>query len=305
MKDEILKTDPIFFEKIWGGTRIKTEYNLIPPHEFNQNSIGEVWGVSGYVHGDNLIIDSEGLSISSWWKTLGKSGNFPYQIRVIDANDRLSIQVHPDDKISQKNPDFHRKNEAWYVLDCMDNASIVYNTKIKDQKDILKAIDSNHFEELIDYKPIRKNELIYIPAGMVHAITDKTFLIEVAECSDTTFRLYDFNRLDNFGNRRPLHIEESKQVVKHFPTVEYGKLGKKINNDWERETILNNGVFNIEIVRCFKSIVIDQINAGSGFIVTKGCFSTKNQHFKKGEFGIITVTSIEMHGDFELLLVKL
>lgn len=303
MNELVLKTVPIFFKKIWGGRRIYDDFNLAMLEGSNPNGIGEVWGISGYLNGDNYI---KGLNkpISTWWNEIGNSGNFPYQIRIVDANERLSIQVHPDRDINYNNMSYKRKNEAWYILDCLSDAKIVYNTKVKNQSEILKMIDSNKFDELINYKPIRKNELIYIPAGMVHAITDKTLLLEIAECSDTTFRLYDYNRTDKYGNSRELHIEESKKVLNYYPTVEYGTLGKQVDNNWEKETLLNNGIFNIEIVRCFKTITLNSINAGSGFFVINGNCLIENETFKKGEFGIITVTSIDMYGEFELLLVR-
>ena len=214
---ELLLMNPVFKEMIWGGNRLATEFNYNIPSD----STGECWAISAHKAGDCTIRNGtyEGMKLSELWaKHRELFGNvegevFPLLTKIIDAKADLSIQVHPDDEYARVNENGSLgKTECWYVLDCDDDAKIVVGHNAKDKDELRAMIENKQWNELIQVRDIKKGDFFQITPGTVHAIKTGTLILETQQSSDITYRLYDYDRLQN-GQPRELHIEKSIDVI--------------------------------------------------------------------------------------------
>lgn len=217
MKD-ILFLEPVFKEMIWGGNRLRTDFG----YDIPSDNTGECWAVSAHSHGDCTIKDGEykGQTLSSLWQNhrelFGnvKGDVFPLLIKIIDAKTDLSIQVHPDDEYAKKNENGSLgKTECWYILDCDDDATIIIGHNAKDKAELVQMIEEKRWKDLIKEQPIKRGDFFQINPGTVHAIKGGTVILETQQNSDITYRLYDYDRLQN-GKPRELHIDKSIDVIK-------------------------------------------------------------------------------------------
>lgn len=183
----------------------------------------EEWTISAHSNGEAVVRGGQyaGLSLSQLWnehpELFGEASAdeavFPLLIKIITANDDLSIQVHPNDEYAAKNENGSKgKTECWYILDCDQDAYLVLGHNAKDSAELRKMIEANRFEELIRKVYIRPGDFIQINPGTVHAITGGIRLLEIQQSSDITYRLYDYGRLEN-GKPRPLHLTASMDVI--------------------------------------------------------------------------------------------
>ncbi len=250
--------EPIFFEPvykhvIWGGNNISKIFkrNVVG------DDIGESWEISAHKNGLSLIQNTEfkGKSLYDLFndekvkkQIFGTNcmplEKFPILTKFIDANRNLSIQVHPNDEYANKNENDSGKSEVWYVMECKENAKIVYGLKEGVTKDKLKnAIDD--IEENVNYIDVHKGDFIPIPSGTIHAIMDGVVVCEVQQSSDITYRVYDWNRVDKNGKPRELHKEKALDVINlnnENKVCNYSKLNKN-------ENIYKSDIFNIDIIK--------------------------------------------------------
>ena len=215
---EILFMEPVFKTMIWGGNKLRTEFGYDIPGE----QTGECWAISAHKNGDCKIKGGtySGKNLSWLWQQhrelFGelKGESFPLLIKIIDAKADLSIQVHPDDVYARnKENGSLGKTECWYILECEPDSTIVIGHNAKDKTELRQMIEDKRWQELIRVRPIRKGDFFQIEPGTVHAIKAGTVLLETQQSSDITYRLYDYDRLDN-GKPRQLHIEQSIDVIK-------------------------------------------------------------------------------------------
>lgn len=210
--------EPVYKEILWGGRKLEKYFNRNIPG----GNIAESWDVSCHNSGMSVIINGnlEGKTLLEAIKLYGeeilgdKYDSFPLLVKLIDANDKLSVQVHPDDDYAKMVENQNGKTEMWYIIDAKEDAKLVYGLK----KDITKekfveAININKVEECLNYVNVTKGDVIYIPSGTVHAIMDGLLLAEIQQSSDVTYRLYDWNRVDKKGNKRELHIKKALDVI--------------------------------------------------------------------------------------------
>lgn len=218
MEKEILFMEPVLKEMIWGGNRLRDEFS----YKGAGNKTGEAWAVSAHQNGDCIIRNGrwKGHTLSSIWKEhrelFGgmKGDKFPLLIKIIDAKEDLSIQVHPDDAYAKANENGSLgKTECWYILDCKENATIVMGHNAKTKEELCEMIDEKKWNELIRTIPIKKGDFLQINPGTVHAIKGGTLILETQQNSDITYRVYDYDRLNN-GKLRELHVDKSKEVIK-------------------------------------------------------------------------------------------
>ncbi len=214
--------EPILKEKIWGGDNLSRKLQKKLPAG---TRIGESWEISGYGNDLSVAISQpvEGLVMSDLLRIYGEAilgsskeySYFPLLFKFIDAQDKLSVQVHPDDEqAASLGLGSYGKSECWYVVDAEPDAHIIAGFRPGvSTADIQQAIETKQLESLLNYTPVKKGDVIFIPAGTVHAILGGILIYEVQETSDITFRLYDWDRLDENGERRNLHIQESLQVL--------------------------------------------------------------------------------------------
>ncbi len=209
----ILKLKPILFDKVWGGNNLKKMYGYD-----SSNQCGEAWGISAHEHGSSIILNTEfsGLTLKQLFDQRKDlfgyypGSEFPILVKLIDAKQNLSIQVHPDNKIAQKYNSLG-KEECWYVLSSQKNAEIIIGHH-GNKEDWRQALEDHKVEKLLNSYPIHKDDFFYIKAGTVHAICQGTTILEVQQSSDITFRLYDYNRLSD-GKPRELHVEEGLEAM--------------------------------------------------------------------------------------------
>lgn len=218
-----LKFSPILKKVIWGGCDICKFKGITPL----QDGIGESWEISGVE--DNVSVvnngDLKGLSlrnlIAQYKDNLvgkhifEKFGTvFPLLIKFIDAKDDLSIQVHPDDKLGLKRHDSFGKTEMWYVINATPKA-FVYSgfTATLSANEYIKSVENNTFVNYLAKHDVKRGDSFFLPAGRVHAIGAGTFIAEIQQTSDITYRIYDYNRKDANGNERELHSELAEDAI--------------------------------------------------------------------------------------------
>jgi mannose-6-phosphate isomerase len=219
-----LKFHPICKEKIWGGKKIKTHLRK----DFSPlKNCGESWEISG-VNG-NVSVVRDGIQKGKDLKSLisefkgdligvrvyQKYGNeFPLLIKFIDASEDLSIQVHPDDELANSRHRSFGKTEMWYILHADPDASLIcgFNQPV-DKEMYLDYFNSGRLVELLNREKVKAEDTFFIPAGRIHTIGKGLLLAEIQQSSDVTYRIYDFERADEQGNKRELHIEEALEAI--------------------------------------------------------------------------------------------
>ncbi len=214
---EILWMKPVFKQMIWGGNKLGSKWGYEIPGE----NTGECWAVSAHPNGDCTIKEGTfaGKTLSQLWseepQLFGNAAGdrFPLLIKIIDANDDLSIQVHPDDTYAGKNENgSFGKTECWYILDAPEGATLVIGHNAKDRAELEDMIGSGRWEDFLREVPVKKGDFIQIDPGTVHAIKGGIEILETQQNSDITYRVYDYGRLQD-GKPRELHIEKSIDVI--------------------------------------------------------------------------------------------
>lgn len=214
---EILWMKPVFKQMIWGGNKLCSKWGYEIPGE----NTGECWAVSAHPNGDCTIKEGTfaGKTLSQLWseepQLFGNAAGdrFPLLIKIIDANDDLSIQVHPDDTYAGKNENgSFGKTECWYILDAPEGATLVIGHNAKDRAELEDMIGSGRWEDFLREVPVKKGDFIQIDPGTVHAIKGGIEILETQQNSDITYRVYDYGRLQD-GKPRELHIEKSIDVI--------------------------------------------------------------------------------------------
>ncbi len=218
-----LKFKPILKDKIWGGDKLKSILNK----KEASDTCGESWEISevdsdvsivsnGFLAGNNLRelaeIYMDDLLGEKVFDVFGN--HFPLLIKFIDAKDKLSIQVHPDDKMAKEEHDSAGKTEMWYIIDHDPDAELIvgFNQKI-DKELYLKHLNEESLPEILNTEKVQKGDVFYLPAGRIHAIGKGTLLVEVEQASDITYRIFDWNRTDNEGKPRPLHTDLALKAI--------------------------------------------------------------------------------------------
>lgn len=217
MNKDIIFLNPVCTHNIWGGTRLNREFG----YPIEGDDIGECWGISAHPSGDGTVASGayKGMKLSELWEKhpelFGDTGmdRFPLLVKIIDAKDDLSIQVHPDDAYAKAHENGSLgKTECWFILDCKENATLVVGHNAKTKEELEQMIHEGRWKEFIREIPIKPGDFIQIDPGTVHAIKGGTLLLETQQSSDITYRVYDYDRLSN-GKPRQLHISQSIDVI--------------------------------------------------------------------------------------------
>ncbi|MCY1720880.1 mannose-6-phosphate isomerase [Prolixibacteraceae bacterium Z1-6] len=227
-----IKFKPIFHEKIWGGNRMKT---ILNKDYGNLANCGESWELSG-VEGNISVVSNGFLAgndlneiIEIYMgdlvgdKVYEKFGvEFPLLIKFIDAQDDLSIQVHPDDKLSKERHNAYGKTEMWYVAGTEEGALINsgFNQEVSREK-YLEYLNAGKLTDLLHYDEAKVGDVFFIPAGRVHAIGKGCLVAEIQQTSDVTYRIFDYNRKDDKGNERELHTDFALDAIDFSYAREY------------------------------------------------------------------------------------
>lgn len=215
MLDYPIKFQPILKEKIWGGTKLKDLLNK----PTNRDNIGESWEISG-VEGDISVVANGSLKNKTLNELIEKYGEkflgekiyrkfgkeFPLLIKFIDAKTALSVQLHPNDELARQRHNSFGKTEMWYIVQADEKANINIGFKEDISKeDYIKHLEAGAITELLNFEDVKKGDSFFINTGKVHAIGAGVLLAEIQQTSDITYRIYDWDRVDDQGKARELH----------------------------------------------------------------------------------------------------
>ena len=304
----ILFLNPVFTHNIWGGTRLRTDFG----YEVEGDDIGECWGVAAHQNGDDTIREGiyAGKKLSQLWKEEpGLFGNvdidrFPLLIKIIDAKDDLSIQVHPNDEYAKVNENgSFGKTECWYIIDCPENASLVIGHNAKTKEELSDMIHQGRWKEFIREIPVKKGDFIQIDPGTVHAIKGGLMILETQQNSDITYRVYDYDRLSN-GKPRELHVEKSIDVI----NVPAKSVEDSVKSAAHVEKNKLNELYSCQYYKVFK-IELDgkmEFEQEYPFLimsVLEGDALLNGQRIKKGDHFILPngYGKVELQGNLEII----
>lgn len=220
-----LKLKPVLKDYLWGGTRLKTEFKM----ETDLEKVAEAWVLSTHKDGEGIVLNGEfeGKSLTEAVAAfgadcLGENGKkisyFPILIKLIDAKDYLSVQVHPDDEYALKVEGEYGKTEMWYIVDCEEGACLYYGFKNEITKEeFRKRIADNTITDVLNSVPVKNGDVYFIPSGTIHAIGSGILIAEIQQNSNTTYRVSDYGRLGADGKPRSLHVDKAVEVTNLTP----------------------------------------------------------------------------------------
>ncbi|MCK4664356.1 MAG: class I mannose-6-phosphate isomerase [Bacteroidales bacterium] len=271
-----LKFKPILKDKIWGGDKLKLilnkNYAPLP-------NCGESWEISGVQ--DNISVVSNGFLADNNLEEIIEvymgdlvgdkvydlfGMKFPLLIKFIDANDQLSIQVHPDDELAFKRHKGFGKTEMWYIINADNNAELISGfNKDVNKKEYINHLNQNTLKEILNIEKVSSGNVFFIPSGRVHAICKGIVLAEIQQTSDVTYRIYDWDRIDTNGKKRDLHTELALDAIDFKYYSDYKtKYFKKLN---ESSTLINCKYFTTNILEFNQTIEKDYNNIDSFIIL--------------------------------------
>lgn len=267
MKNDLypLKFDPILKEKIWGGEKLKTQLNKT----ISSEQTGESWEISD-VKGSCSSVANGNLKGKSLKELLKKyqaelvgekvyaqfGDTFPLLIKFIDAREHLSVQLHPNDELARKRHDSFGKTEMWYIVQADKNAEIIVGFKEGvTAPDYLQKLEQKRLPGILNFEKVKSGDAFFIKPGLIHAIGGGVLLAEIQQTSDITYRVYDWDRQDNAGNKRELHTELAMEAI-DFEDNNQFKVGY---TDVENESIslLNHSYFKTNKLSLNRNITID------------------------------------------------
>ncbi len=284
-----LKFDPIYKQILWGGTSIARHFH----RDIGIDHVAESWELCCREDGTSIVssgalkgMSLEGLIVKykdmlvgiRTYKNFGTS--FPLLIKIIDAKENLSVQVHPNDAYAKRSGENSGKSELWYILDAKENAKIVYGVKTDQSKaDFVKAIADQKIERTLNMADANLGDAFFVPAGKVHAILGGLLIAEIQQNSNTTYRIYDWGRVDKDGNGRALSTAKALDVI-DFNSLNRREVCPRIADykDYHTNSVLRSPYFNIDkisIHRSFMSATADSFivlmcTKGSGIIIYDG-----------------------------------
>lgn len=217
LEEDVLCLAPAFKDYLWGGSQLKTRFGKQTEKEI----VAESWELSTHSAGESTISQGifAGLTLKEYIERAGKKvlgwkcepfAQFPLLIKFIDAKQRLSIQLHPDDAYAMSVEGEYGKNEMWYILDAKEDAFVYlgFNRDVT-KKECEQRIEEGTLEEVLRKVPVKAGDVVFVEAGTIHAINDGILVLEIQQSSNATYRLYDYNRVDKNGRKRELHLEKA------------------------------------------------------------------------------------------------
>lgn len=302
-----IKFKNLYYERIWGGNGLKKFRNNIP-----KGVIGESWDIACHKNGTGIVSngDLEGKKFDEIIKLYGEEllgtkinlKEFPLLIKLITADDKLSVQVHPNDEYANRVEKDSGKTEAWYVVDADEGASLIVGTKDCD-KDVFKnALENGELDKCLNKIPVKKGDFFYVESGLVHAICEGVVIAEIQQNSDTTYRVYDYNR------GREIHVEKALDVI-DFSLEGKNSKGITIKNDnYDKTYLCLSEYFTIQKYEIKASVKENSDNErfylftcveGEGIIK----YSNGEEKISMGDSIFIpaTLNEYELIGDFTLL----
>ncbi len=308
---------PVFKDYLWGGNKLRTHYKKDSTLEI----VAESWELSTHPDGES-IIKNTGQTLSDYIKEKGnqvlgtkcKVNDIPILIKLIDAKQSLSIQVHPDDEYAKAIENDFGKTEMWYILEAEEGAQLVYGfNKDLTKEEFENNIKNNTLTNVMNYVPVKQGDVFFIKAGTLHAIGEGILIAEIQQRSNVTYRVYDFGRKDSNGNTRELHVDKSLDVTKLNKAT-----NEKVKYNWQPitggkySTLVDCQYFNTAIININDAITRDVtsesfeaiISLSDGLIISD---AVNKIHLYKGDTIFIPANSGEykVEGKGQILVTHL
>lgn len=318
LHEDIFKLKPVCKKYIWGGKRLVQDYHKTA----NVDTVAETWELSsheqgiceiasGVLKGTNFVDFLQRVDKNILGKKCMEFQKFPLLIKLIDAERALSIQVHPDDLYALENENEYGKAEMWYVIDCEDDAFIYYGFKKNVTKEeIEQKLDNGTFTDLLNKVRVQKGNVIYIAPGTIHALGPGMLVYEIQQNSNCTYRVYDYNRTDEFGNQRELHLNKAFQVLNfNMQKAEIQTIPEEVSRGYKKQCLISNQYFVTEKYEITKQCILNvtsqsflAVTVIDGYGVMKGNYCTVE--FQKGDTMFIPAgeKEITIIGNCECLL---
>ncbi|MFZ7133353.1 MAG: type I phosphomannose isomerase catalytic subunit [Eubacteriales bacterium] len=296
----MLILNPVAVKKIWGTDRIfkysckkskqkvGSNYSVIAQKKQSNTIISkEYYGMKLY----DLILDNPVLF------GLKKNEVFPVMIAITGADQGLSIQVHPTDKYAQKKENMqYGKCESWYFIEAPTDGYIYSGTSLEDKEEIRDLITQGEVERVVDHLDVCKNDLVFIPPGTLHALTKGSLIYEIQQSTDITYRFYDFNRLDQDGKKRELHLEKALETlcVKNKSEISPTREGEDYKNY----------AYNLKLVKFTDSTKItNDSEIAQVYSLIKGKLKVVDYEIKQGmSFLLMPNECLKVDGNAELII---
>ena len=290
----IMKLDAPCKDYLWGGTRLRDEYGK----KSEKEKLAESWELSCHKDGQSVIANGEysGKTLSEYIEICGKSvlgknserfEYFPILIKLIDAKDNLSVQVHPDNEYAMRVEGEYGKTEMWYIVDCEEGAELLYGFKKEiSREEFAERIADNTLLEVTNNVPVHKGDVFFIDAGTLHAIGKGILIAEIQQNSNTTYRIYDYGRVGADGKPRELHVEKACEVTQLTPPVRPTKpMGEKLQKEGYSITLLaTSEYFNVNKLEITEKAEMNVTEASFvSLLCLDGAFTVNDIVLNKGE----------------------
>ncbi len=303
---------------IWGGTRLRDEYGK----KSDADKVAESWELSCHKDGKSVIANGEyaGKTLDEYIEKEGKQvlgtncerfEYFPILIKLIDAKDNLSVQVHPDNEYALRVEGEYGKTEMWYIVDCEEGAELLYGFKHEiTREEFADRIKNNTLLEVTNNVPVHKGDVFFIESGTLHAIGKGILIAEIQQNSNTTYRIYDYGRVGKDGKPRELHIEKACEVTKLIPPTRPTKpQGEKRDMGGYSETLLaTSEYFNVNKLDVQSEAALEATDASfNSVLVLSGSFTLGGLELDKGDSCFIPAGygSYTLKGTGEVILTDI
>lgn len=248
--NEPIFLESVFQERIWGGTKL----NRLFGYNIPSDNTGECWAVSAHPNGQSRVKNGpyQGMMLGELWSShpelfRSDSAVFPLLTKILDASDDLSVQVHPDDAYAGKYENGELgKTECWYIVDAEPGSVIIYGHEAKTKEALVGWIQEGKWDELLTRVPVKAGDFFYVPSGTIHALGKGIVVLETQQSSDTTYRVYDYDRRDKDGNLRDLHLDKAIEVTTIPQSYEPSVYESKVEEGRTVTTFVSNSFFTVE-----------------------------------------------------------
>ena len=325
---DLIKLEPAYKDNLWGGTKLRTIFGK----KCDYDIIGESWELSAHPDGQSIIangiykgmyfgevIEKAGNEILGW--KCGSFDRFPILIKFIDARQALSIQIHPDDEYALEVENEFGKNEMWYVVDCEPGAYLYCGlSKDTSKEEIEQRIKNNTITDILNKIEVKPGDCVFVKAGTIHAIGAGILICEIQQNSNCTYRMYDYDRKDKFGNKRELHIKKALDVVNVKKYIPFRKKESEQDIDGINK-VKSYTLVSCKYFECFKYNVFGECNikgdsasfisiiiiSGSGEIKVDSLKNSEAEMFKAGDSFFVCAgqKNIKIVGTAEFIVTKL
>ncbi|AOM81867.1 type I phosphomannose isomerase catalytic subunit [Salisediminibacterium beveridgei] len=313
--NELLFFEPVFKEKVWGGTKLNKQFN----YDVSGDNIGECWGISAHKEGAARVRNGhyKGQTLRELWAReralFGPvtSEEFPLLVKIIDASDALSVQVHPNDELAMAMAGYpYGKTECWYILDAEPGAKLIYGHQADSKEELQELVAGGNWDDLFREVPVEAGDFVHVPSGTVHAIGAGIVLLEVQQSSDITYRFYDYDRPGSDGELRPLHIEESIACTRVPDHLSGDSVVKTQHQDSAKAVLVEDPYFHVhqlnpgraggELSVTNPSFLLMTVTEGTGFVRTD---SDEHTEITKGDHFIVpaSIDAIHLGGECTII----